>query len=857
MADDALKLVRQAERRLRAQLGKRRVAPRPRTDPDPLQEEARPVPMAISNGDGIARVEAWFAARGMEPFAFQREVWRRYFAGESGLVHAATGTGKTLAAWIGPLVDWMDSDAHRAPPLTVLWVTPMRALAHDTRASLEQVVAGLRLPWTVALRTGDTPPAERAKQDRRLPSALVTTPESLTLLLTRANHRELFARLRLVVVDEWHELMGNKRGVQVELALARLKRVAPTLRIWGLSATLGNLDDALDRLLAGGPGAVIAGEVPKAVAIDALLPADIEHFPWAGYLGTKMVAEVATEIERSATTLVFTNTRSQAELWYQALLAHRPEWAGVIALHHGSLDLDLRRWVEQGLKTGVLRAVICTSSLDLGVDFSPVDRIIQVGSPKGVARLLQRAGRSGHRPGAVSRVTCVPTHALELVEAAAARTAAQARRIESRRPVTAPLDVLIQHVVTVALGGGFEPDALLDEVRETRAYREMTDEQWRWVLSFVTRGGVLAAYPEYRRVTVDARNIHRVEDAAIARRHRASLGTIVSDASINVQFVNGARLGTVEEGFISRLNAGDCFVIGGRIVELVRLKEMTAWVRRASPSRGIVPRWMGGRMPLSNELSQSVRATLEAARSGRFDSPELQAVRPLLEIQARASCIPRSNELLIERHETREGHHLFFFPFAGRHVHTGLSALFAWRLAQRAPASFSMAVNDYGFELLSPTPVDIEAALADGLLSPERLREQLRASLNAAELAKRQFREIARVAGLVFQGYPGDPKTAKQLQASSGLLFDVFTRHDPENLLLRQAEQEVLERQLEYSRLEQTMHEIGDRKIVVVAPARMTPFALPLLVEHLREKLSTEKLADRVERMQVAMRKGS
>jgi ATP-dependent Lhr-like helicase len=368
---------------------------------------------------------------------------------------------------------------------------------------------------------------------------------------------------------------------------------------------------------------------------------------------------------------------------------------------------------------------------------------------------------------------------------------------------------------------------------------------------------VLAAYPEYRRVTVNAENIHRVKDAAIARRHRASLGTIVSDASISVQFANGARIGSVEEAFVSRLNAGDCFVIGGRIVEFVRVKEMTAWVRRAPAGRGIVPRWMGGKMPLSNELARSVRSTLDAARAGRFDAPELHAVRPLLEIQARCSRIPGADELLIERHETREGHHLFFFPFAGRHVHTGLSALVAWRLGQRAPASFSMAVNDYGFELVSPTPVDVEGALADGLLSPEQLPEQLRASLNAAELAKRQFREIARVAGLVFQGYPGDPKTAKQLQVSSGLLFDVFTRHDPENLLLRQAEEEVLERQLEYSRLEATLRDLQGKPVTIVAPTRMTPFALPLLAEHLREKLSTEKLADRVQRMQVEMRKGS
>jgi ATP-dependent Lhr-like helicase len=860
MPDAGPKLARAAERRLRRQLERLRA----RDEPAPRNEyrlgrrdrsrAAGPRSAAIAiTGTGIERVEHWFGAGGHTPFAFQRAVWRRYREGKSGLIHAATGTGKTLAAWLGPLIEWLDAGEARTPPLTVLWVTPMRALAADTAAALAESAAALGAPWTVGMRSGDTPSAERQRQDRRLPSALVTTPESLTLLLTRANHRELFAHLKMVVVDEWHELLGNKRGVQVELALARLRRIATDLRVWGLSATLGNLDDAEAHLLGSVGGERVAGGAAKSIAIDALIPASPERLPWAGHLGVRMVSEVAGEIERGGTTLVFTNTRSQAEIWYQALLDHRPDWAGELALHHGSLDIETRRWVEDGLRSGTLRAVVCTSSLDLGVDFSPVDRVLQIGSPKGVARLLQRAGRSGHRPDAVSRVVCVPTQALELVEAAAARAAASEQRIESRRAPDAPLDVLVQHLVTSALGGGFDPETLFTEVRSTCAYRNLSREQWEWALAFVTRGGVLAAYPEYRRVAADADGVHRVPDASIARRHRAQVGTIVSDASVTVQYANGAKIGSVEESFAARLNAGDCFVIGGRLVEFVRLREMTAWVRRARARRGVVPRWMGGKMPLSSELADAVRAQLEAARNGRLDVPELEAVQPLLALQARLSVIPAADELLVECHATREGYHLYFFPFAGRHAHAGMAALLAWRLAQRRPATFSMAANDYGFELLSPAAPDIEAALAEGLLSDADLLAQLSASLNAAELAKRHFREIARVAGLTFQGYPGGTRSARQLQVSSGLLWDVFARHDPDNLLLRQAEREVLERELDYSRLAAALQRMGTQRAVLTRPRRMTPFALPLMAERLRERLSTEDLATRVERLRWEM----
>ena len=818
---------------------------------------------APSHEHPLARVERWFDAHGWQPFVFQREVWDAYAAGESGLVHAATGTGKTLAVWMAPLLEWMreyPESTPDAPPLQVLWVTPLRALAADTAEALAAPLRDLGIGWTLETRTGDTTAAVRARQGRRLPSALLTTPESLSLLLTRAEAPSLFTSLRLVVVDEWHELLGTKRGVQVELALARLRHFQPALRTWGLSATMGNLEQAA-RTLAGrtprSPMWIVRGEEPKQIVVDSLLPPVVERFPWAGHLGTTMLPQVVAAIEEGHSAIVFTNTRSQTEIWYQALLAARPDWAGIIALHHGSLDRKKREWVEVGLREGRLRCVVATSSLDLGVDFTPVDRVLQIGSPKSVARLLQRAGRSGHQPGATSRVTCVPTNVLELVEVAAARDGIRSGRIESRLPVERPLDVLVQHVVTVALGGGFRADELLEEVRSTVAYAALEDDEWSWVLRFAGTGGeALAAYPEYARL-VSHDGTWRLEDRAMAKRHRMAIGTIVGDAQIDVRFLRGPRLGSVEESFIARLSPGDRFVFAGRPLEFVRVRDMVVWVRLARSAAGAIPRWQGSRLPMSDALSDALRRRLGEAAAGELRDPEMEAIRPVLAVQAKWSRIPASDELLIERVRSREGHHLFVFPFEGRLVHEGLAALLAWRISRLRPISFSFAANDWGIELLSADEAPIEEAIDAGLLSPRHLLDDVPASLNATEMARRQFREIARIAGLVFPGLPRSGKSARQLQASAGLFFDVFQRYDPENLLLDQAFREVLERQLERSRLGRALERLSASRVAITTPPRTTPFAFPLLVDRNRERLSSESFVERVRRMQRALERAA
>ena len=840
----------------------------------PRERRSRPGPMPPPEA-----IDAWLASIPVEPFAFQRETWEHVVAGRSGLLHATTGAGKTWAAWLGALrYELVRAQRDGVPSerkLRILWITPMRALATDTTRALASSAASIGLDWEVALRTGDIDAATRARQAKHLPETLVTTPESLTLLLARVDAQALFDSVSVVVVDEWHELMGNKRGVQTQLAMARLRHWNPSLIAWGLSATLGNLDTAkrtllgVDRRGRALPGVMVKGDTPKELVIDTLIPASIERFPWAGHLGIKLVDAVIAELEQSSTTLVFCNVRSQAEIWYQTLLAAKPEWAGILALHHGSLDRAVRDWVETGLKAGTLKAVVCTSSLDLGVDFLPVERVLQIGSAKGVSRLLQRAGRSGHAPGRVSRATLVPTNALELIEAAAARRAVAARRIEPRHAPNKPLDCLVQHLVTMAVGTGFVADELFDEVRTAWSYRDLTRAEFDWAVAFDEGGGSsLSAYPDYQRIAVDAApdakrpDVYRVPRDDLARRHRMSIGTITAETAMHVAWLaTSARLGQIEESFIARMKPGDAFVFGGRVLELVRVRDMTAYVKKATRKHGIVPTWAGSRMSLTSELADAsldmLHRAAHASDAWYRDEPEMRAVRPLLELQQRWSALPETGRLVCEMIASREGHHFFCYPFAGRLVHIGLGALLAWRAAREKPGTFSISMSDYGFELLSAEPFDWPKLIADGLLSTERLLEDVVASLNASELAQRRFREIARISGLVFSGYPGERKSARSVQASSSLFYEVFRKHDAGNLLLTQAETEALEQELEIGRLRETLEKLATWELCITRPEYATPFSFPLMVERFREEVTTEKLAERVARMLADLEKAA
>lgn len=814
-------------------------------------EAAGPEP---GDDDSLATLRAWCTSRGWEPLPFQEEVWRACAAGTSGLLHAPTGTGKTLAAWLGALGR---SRAAGPAGLRVVWITPLRALAADTAAALEQPLGDLakrswlRRQWRVGLRTGDTSAADRRRLRENWPEALVTTPESLSILLSLEDAHDIFAGLETVVVDEWHELLATKRGVQTELALARLRTLRPDLVTWGLSATLPNLDEAVSALVGPAQAAharVVQARVPRRLAIDTLIPTPMERFPWAGHMGLRLVPQVIAAIDAATTTLVFTNTRSQAERWFEAIQSARPDWKKLVALHHGSVDRDLRTQAEQGLKQGKLKCVVATSSLDLGVDFGPVEQVLQVGSPKGIARLLQRAGRSGHAPGATGRLVCVPTHALELIECAAARTAAEAGRVEPRQPLIAPLDCLAQHIVTVACSGGFREADLLAEVRSTHAYATLDDAAWRWAITFAAHGGpALAAYPDYARI-IERFGRWYVAGKALARKHRMSIGTITADATVEVKWLRGGRLGTVEESFIARLNEGDRFLFAGKPLILFRFDGLTAWVKRARGSAALqVPRWNGGRMPLSTLLSSAVLDLVRAAGDGDTAAipAEARAVLPLLQTQLRWSRLPDHDTLLIEQWHGRDGYHTFVFPFAGRLVHEGLAALVAWRIASHRPTTLTFAATDWGFELSGREPLTHDERLWRQLFSSANLLEDLLACLNGTEMARRHFREIARVAGLI----PGAGRTSRQTQASAGLLYDVLLEHDDGNMLLAQARHEVLEQQFEFQRLHQALDTIATKKIGIIETPRISPLAFPIWAAFVQSRLTTQGWLERITAM--------
>lgn len=814
-----------------------------------------------NNERGWQVITEWLAAHERQPFAFQEQAWEHYILGRSGLVNAPTGYGKTFSLFLGSVIDWInrhpkDYQQKTKNGLQMLWITPLRALAKDIARAMNEVLEELEMPWQVGIRSGDTPVSVRAQQKKLMPEILIITPESLHLLLGQKDYAKVFTHLTTVVADEWHELLGSKRGVMVELGLSRLRGLTkkagrPALKVWGISATIGNLDEALDVLMgAPDPTAVIVrAQLDKQIELQSILPDEIEKYPWAGHLGTKLLPKALPIILNSKTTLIFTNVRSQTEIWYHEILRQCPELAGAIALHHGSIDMELRVWVEEALHEGILKAVVCTSSLDLGVDFRPVDTVIQVGSPKGVARFLQRAGRSGHQPGAVSKIWFLPTHSLELVEAAALKAAMKEQLVESRMPVLLAFDVLVQYLMTLGISDGFHGAEIWEEVTSTFCFREMTEDEWQWILSFLTTGGdALYSYDEFKK-------LEREDDFFICRsrqlalRHRLHIGTIVSDAMLKVKFVSGGFIGVVEEGFIARLQPGDAFSLAGHTLEFVMIKDMTALVRKSKAKRAIVPSWMGGRLPLSANLGNILRRTFSEAMSGDTQEPELKILQPLFNLQEYLSHVPKDDELLIEMIHTGDGYHLFAYPFEGRLVHEVMATLLAYRISKRKPITFSIAMNDYGFELLSDQEIPITNEDVQELFTLENLSTDLQTSVNATEMARRKFRDISVIAGLIFQGYPGKHKANRHLQSSASLLFNVFRDYDPQNLLLRQAFNEAFFYQMEEARLRESLERIYNNKIIITAPTELTPFCFPIKVDSLRESLTSEKLADRIKRM--------
>ncbi len=824
--------------------------------------------MELRSTTGYNIITQWLIQNGRQPFAFQEAAWQHICNNKSGLVNAPTGCGKTYAVFLGALIQFINNHPgnykiKKNNGLQLLWITPLRALAKDIGRAMEEVIAQLNMQWQVGIRNGDTPIKERERQKKQMPEVLIITPESLHLLLAQKKHEEIFKTLRVIAVDEWHELMGGKRGVQVELALSRVlnyeqQAANGSCVVWGISATIGNLNEAMEVLLypAKQKGVIVKADMPKRIAIHSIFPDEIEKYPWAGHLGIKLVNKIIPIIMQSRTTLVFINTRGMTEMWYQAILNAAPELAGAIALHHGSIEQELRLWVEENLHTGKLKAVVCTASLDLGVDFRPVETVIQVGSPKGVARFLQRAGRSGHSPDAVSAVYFLPTHSLELVEAAALKKAVEENFIESKPPLLLCYDVLVQYLCTLAVGNGFYPARVFNEVKGTFCFSELTENEFLEILQHITAGGTaLSQYDEYKKVEVMADGLHIVNSRRIAMRHRLHIGTIVSEAMLKVKYLGGGYIGVIEEWFISRLEPGDSFTIAGRNLELVMIKDMTALVRNSHAKKSIIPSWQGGRMSLSSNMGKKLRQALDASGKNKDKLTELAVLKPLFDLQNSMSHVPKENELLIEHIETKDGYHLFVYPFEGRLVHEAMAAILAYRISKIMPITFSFAMNDYGFELLSDQPIPVDDSNVYELFSEEHLFEDIQKSVNSTEMAKRKFRDIAVIGGLIFQGMPGEKQKARHLQSSASLLFNVFSEYEPNNILLKQSYNEVFSQQMEEARLRDMLQRIQKSKIVITVPQQLTPFCFPLKVDSMRENMSSEKLEDRVKRMQEQLEK--
>ncbi len=790
--------------------------------------------------------------KGHEPFSFQSQTWERYHNNFSGMVVAPTGFGKTFSVFLAVVIDYLNHPNKYKKGLKLIWISPLRSLAKDLAKAMSAVVEEIGLDWEVAVRNGDTPTNVRRKQERLMPDVLLTTPETLHLLFSQKKNSRWFKNVACIAVDEWHELLGSKRGVLTELAIARIKKLSSKTRIWGISATIGNLEEAKNVLI---PYALkttmIRAKEKKKIEIVSVLPDEVEELSWAGHLGKKMSSKIIPIIYENNTTLIFTNTRNQSELWYQIIIEEAPDLIGQIAIHHGSIDKVQRNWIEEAISEGLLKAVVCTSSLDLGVDFKPVDCVIQIGSAKGIARFMQRAGRSGHSPFEVSKMYAVPTHSLQLIEVAAVKEAIKQNEIEARHPYVLTYDILVQFLVTLAVGEGFKAVDTFELVKEVHAFQYLTKEEFDWCIHFITNGGnTLNSYEEFHKVVLDDDGVYRVRSRRIAMMHRMNIGVIVGEVMMYVKFFSGGYIGMIEEFFISKLKKGDAFVLGGKVVEMQQIKDMTVLVKRSKKKKAITPSWLGGRLPLTSYLTHFLRLKLNDALTPNNREKELKFLHPLLKRQENNSHIPKSDEFLVEKIETKEGHHLFVYPFEGRLVHEIMASLIAYRISKIKKLTFTIAQNDYGFELLSDQEIPLHKDNINSIFSKENLIQDVTASINASEMASRKFRDIAVVAGLVVQSQPGNKKSNKSLQSSSGLIFRVLNDYEPNNLLLKQAYNEVFDYELEKVRLQGAFQRISESKIILKKANNFTPLSFPLKVDSLRGTMSNEELSKRIERIQ-------
>jgi ATP-dependent Lhr-like helicase len=771
----------------------------------------------------------WFESRGWRPHAHQLAMLRTAEAGDSALLIAPTGGGKTLAGFLPSLVELDERGGGRG--IHTLYISPLKALTTDIGRNLAAPIAEMALAIRCETRTGDTPQNRRVRQRLAPPDILLTTPESLALLIAYPDAPKMFARLACVVIDELHALAGAKRGQLLALGLARLARFAPGARFVGLSATVNEPDALLDYLAPGGRRArLITGAPGPAPDVSILLPSD--RLPWAGHYATYAVPSLYETIRRAGTTLVFVNTRAQAEIIFQALWRinddHLP-----IALHHGSLAVEQRRKVEAAMARGGLKAVVCTSSLDLGIDWGDVDLVVQIGAPKGVARILQRIGRANHRLDQPSRALLVPGNRFEVLECIAALDAIREHTLDGTPPHPGGLDVLAQHLVGVACCGPFDAGEIFAEVRRARPYADLTRRDFDEVLEFVATGGyALGVYERFRRLKRGADGLWRLADRRLARRYRMNVGTIVEAPMVRVRLRPGRRvLGEMEEWFVSWLTPGDVFQFAGRGLRFEGLRDAFADVSLAGPgTEPSVPSYMGTRMAFTTHLAERVRGYLaDPARWRGLPAEVLEWLR----MQQARSVLPARDELLIETFPRRGREFLVVYAFAGWNAHQTLGMLLTRRMERLGLRPLGFNASDYMLAIWSLEPVPEPAALFD----VDILGEELEDWMADSSLLKRTFRNVAVVAGLIERRHPGQEKSGRQVTVNSDLIYDVLRKHEPRHVLLRATRAEAAVGLMDVRRLADLLVGVQGR-IVHRRLDRVSPLAVPVLMEIGKESVA-------------------
>ena len=796
-----------------------------------------------------SRFADWFAMRGWELRSHQAGLIEAARRGQGGLVIAPTGGGKTLAGFLPSLLELADSPPRVHPTLHTLYISPLKALATDVARNLGRPVEEMQLDITLETRTGDTSAARRQRQRAKPPDILLTTPEQLALLLASEHARRFFADLRAVVIDEVHAIASTKRGDLLALGLATLRTWAPAARHVGLSATVRD-PDTLARWL--GPGTPIVRQVGGASANITVLDSEA-HIPWSGHTGRHNIRDVYRAIRDARMSLVFVNTRSQAEMIFQELWRINEDRLP-IALHHGSLELEQRRRVEAAMAAGQLKAVVCTSTLDLGIDWGDVDLVVQMGAPKGSSRLIQRIGRSNHRMDEPSRALLAPSNRFEVLECRAAVEAVEAGELDGGGPRRGALDVLAQHIMGRACGEGFDASELYNEVRLAAPYADLPWKTWERVVDLVATGGyALKTYDRFRRIVRFPDNLWRARNDDVRRQHRMNVGVIVEDPMIAVRIVSfirgnenkrlmrpGRKLGEMEEYFFEMLTPGDTFLFAGEVLRFEGLSDTEALVTKTFDPDPAIPSYNGGKFPLTTFLAQRVRRILHD-REGWKLLPD--QVREWFEVQERKSIIPAADQLLVETFPRGGRHYLVCYPFEGRLAHQTLGMLLTRRLERIGLKPLGFVASEYALSVWAME--DMRGEDVDQLFHEDMLGDDLDAWLEESALMKRTFRTNTLISGLIERRMPRHEKTGRQITFSTDLIYDVLRSHEPDHVLLQAARQDAGDGLLDIRRLGEALKRIRG-KIVHARLDQISPFAVPVMLEIGKEPVFSGDAAEAI-----------